>query len=121
MLFFNLWLSNQINSSLDSACCVVAFDCVVVVSQSVSEMGVSPGVDLPVPSANLRWVISRKAQLIAALDAGWLSLEEACSRYSLTSEEIISWRSRMIRHGMRGLRATGIQQYTPDWPRASHS
>jgi len=84
-------------------------------------MGVSSGVDLPVPSANLRWVISRKAQLIAALDAGWLSLEEACSRYSLTSEEIISWRSRMIRHGMRGLRATGIQQYTPDWPRASHS
>ncbi|NBS02521.1 MAG: DUF1153 domain-containing protein, partial [Rhizobiales bacterium] len=56
-----------------------------------------------------------------ALDAGWLSLDEACSRYSLTSEEIISWRSRMMRHGLRGLRATGIQQYTPDWPRAQSS
>ncbi|MFZ4788185.1 MAG: DUF1153 domain-containing protein [Beijerinckiaceae bacterium] len=93
----------------------------VVVSQSVSDQAVRGGVDLPVPSANLRWVISRKAQLIAALDAGWLSLEEACSRYSLTAEEIISWRSRMMRHGLRGLRATGIQQYTPDWPRAQSS
>ena len=100
---------------------VQAFDCVVVVSQSVSDQALYAGVELPVPSANLRWVISRKAQLIAALDAGWLSLEEACSRYSLTSEEIISWRSRMMRHGMRGLRATGIQQYTPDWPRAQSS
>ena len=79
------------------------------------------GVDLPDPDPHLRWVISRKAQLIAALDAGWLSLEEACQRYCLTAEEIISWRSRMMRHGLRGLRATGIQQYTPDWPRAKAS
>ena len=90
-------------------------------SQSVTDQAVRGGIDLPDPSPNLRWVISRKAQLIAALDAGFLTLEEACARYSLTVEEITSWRSRMGRHGLRGFRATGIQQYTPDWPRASAS
>ena len=90
------------------------FSCVVVVSRNLSDQDVLGDVDLPVPSADLRWVISRKAQLISALDAGFISLEEACLRYSLTSEEIMSWRSRMMRHGMDGLRATGIQQFTPN-------
>ena len=45
--------------------------------------------DLPPPSTK-RWVIRRKAQVVAAVRGGLLSLEEACSRYTLTVEEFLS-------------------------------
>ncbi len=34
-----------------------------------------------------RWVIRRKAEVVAAVRGGLLSLEEACARYTLTVEE----------------------------------
>src|SRR5438105_13060223 len=34
---------------------------------------------------------SRKAEVVAAVRGGLLSLEEACSRYTLTVEEFLSW------------------------------
>ena len=40
--------------------------------------------DLPAPGTK-RWVIRRKAEVVAAVRGGLLSLEEACSRYTLTS------------------------------------
>jgi len=42
--------------------------------------------DLPAPGTK-RWVIRRKAEVVAAVRGGLLSLEEACSRYTLTVEE----------------------------------
>ena len=42
--------------------------------------------DLPPPTTK-RWVISRKAEVVAAVRGGLLSLEEACARYTLTVEE----------------------------------
>ena len=42
--------------------------------------------DLPPPSTK-RWVIRRKAEVVAAVRGGLLSLEEACSRYTLTVDE----------------------------------
>jgi hypothetical protein len=39
--------------------------------------------DLPAPGTT-RWVIRRKAEVVAAVRGGLLSLEEACSRYMLT-------------------------------------
>jgi hypothetical protein len=66
--------------------------------------------DLPVPGTN-RWVIRRKAQVVAAVCGGLLSLEEACSRYSLTVEEFLAWQYAIDRNGLAGLRATRIQQY----------
>ena len=38
--------------------------------------------DLPLPGTK-RWVIRRKAEVVAAVRGGLLSLEEACSRYAL--------------------------------------
>jgi len=38
--------------------------------------------DLPAPGTK-RWVIRRKAEVVAAVRGGLLSLEEACSRYTL--------------------------------------
>ncbi|HEY7749324.1 MAG TPA: DUF1153 domain-containing protein [Aestuariivirgaceae bacterium] len=66
--------------------------------------------DLPPPGTR-RWVIRRKAEVVAAVRGGLLSLEEACNRYTLTVEEYLSWQRSIDRHGLAGLRTTRIQQY----------
>lgn len=66
--------------------------------------------DLP-PTSTRRWVIRRKAEVVAAVRGGLLSLEEACERYRLTVEEFLSWQMSIDRHGLAGLRTTRIQQY----------
>ena len=66
--------------------------------------------DLPSPGTQ-RWVIRRKAEIVAAVRGGLLSLEEACTRYGLTVEEFLSWQKSVEKHGLRGLRVTRIKQY----------
>jgi hypothetical protein len=65
--------------------------------------------DLPGPGT--RWVIRHKANVVAAVRGGLLSLHEACSRYTLTVEEILDWEHSFDQHGSAGLRTTRIQQY----------
>jgi hypothetical protein len=67
--------------------------------------------DLPAPGMKKRWVVRRKAQVVAAVRGGLLSLEEACSRYMLTVDEFLSWQSSIDRHGLGGLRVTRLQRY----------
>ena len=66
--------------------------------------------DLP-PRDTERWVIRRKAEVVAAVRGGLLSLDEACERYRLTNEEFIGWQNSIDQHGLAGLRTTRIQQY----------
>jgi hypothetical protein len=66
--------------------------------------------DLPAPGTK-RWVIRRKAEVVAAVRGGLLSLEEACARYTLTVEEFLAWQYSIDQHGLAGLRTTRIQQY----------
>jgi hypothetical protein len=66
--------------------------------------------DLP-PANTQRWVIRRKAEVVAAVRGGLLSLEDACRRYRITDEEFACWQQAIDRHGMQGLRTTRIQQY----------
>ena len=66
--------------------------------------------DLP-PTNTRRWVIRRKAEVVAAVRGGLLSLEEACERYTLTVDEFLSWQRSIDRYGMPGLRATRVQDY----------
>ena len=66
--------------------------------------------EIPAPVSH-RWVIRRKAEVVAAVRGGLLSLEEACNRYTLTVEEYLSWQRSIDRHGLAGLRTTRIQQY----------
>ena len=65
---------------------------------------------LPPPNTK-RWVIRRKAEVVAAVRSGLISLEEACERYKLSVEEFLSWQRLIDQHGMRGLRTTRLQQY----------
>ena len=66
--------------------------------------------DLP-PTNTRRWVIRRKAEVVAAVRGGLLSLDEACSRYTLTVEEFLSWQVSIDQHGLAGLRTTQLQEY----------
>ena len=66
--------------------------------------------DLPPPDTH-RWVIRRKAEVVAAVRGGLLSLEEACKRYTLTVEEFLNWQASIDRHGLPGLGTTRNQHY----------
>ncbi len=66
--------------------------------------------DLP-PSHTRRWVIRRKAEVVAAVRGGLLSIEGACTRYSISVEEYLAWERDIERHGLKGLRTTKLQQY----------
>jgi hypothetical protein len=66
--------------------------------------------DLPPPDTK-RWVVRRKATVVAAVRSGLISLEDACARYTLSVEEFLSWERAIDRHGLRGLRVTRLQEY----------
>ena len=66
--------------------------------------------DLP-DSKTRRWVIMRKAQVVAAVRGGLLSLDDACSRYRLTMDEYLNWQQSIDSHGLALLRTTMIQDY----------
>ena len=63
------------------------------------------------PRDTKRWVIRRKAEVVAAVRGGLLGIEEACERYKLTVDEFLSWQRSIDKHGLPGLRATRIQDY----------
>ena len=71
--------------------------------------------ELP-PANTRRWVVRRKAAVVAAVESGKITLEEACRRYQLTEEEFRAWQRAYDAHGLPGLRATRLQQYRSPRP-----
>lgn len=65
---------------------------------------------LPPPSTT-RWVVRRKAEVVAAVNGGLLTVDDVCARYGLTVEEFAGWQRAIDRSGMPGLRVTRIQHY----------
>jgi len=63
------------------------------------------------PPGTTRWVVRRKAEVVAAVDGGLLTFEEVCDRYDLSMEEYAAWKRAVERSGMPGLRVTRIQHY----------
>ncbi len=66
--------------------------------------GVLTLADLP-PENTARWVPQRKAEIIAAVGGGLLSLPDACTRYKISDEEFCAWVEAYERFGLAGLRA----------------
>lgn len=66
--------------------------------------------DLP-PSGTRRWVASRKAAVVHAVDFGLITPDEALATWSLSEEELAGWRSALSRHGIVALRATSLKMY----------
>ena len=65
---------------------------------------------LPPPDTR-RWVIRRKAEVVAAVHSGLLGRDEARERYRLSAEEFLNWEQLIAAHGLRGLQVTRLQQY----------
>ena len=63
------------------------------------------------PAGTTRWVPRRKAEVVAAVSGGLLSIDNVCEYYDLTLEEFASWQRAVDRSGMPGLRVTQIQHY----------
>ena len=53
-----------------------------------------------------RWITRRKAEVVAAVRAGRIDLDEACTRYGITIEEFLSWQRLLDEHGLHGLGVT---------------
>ena len=68
--------------------------------------------DLPPPETR-HWVPRRKAEVVAAVRGGLISIEEACDRYAMAREEFLSWSNSVELRGLRGLRTTKMQHYRP--------
>ncbi len=66
--------------------------------------------DLP-PKTTVRWVASRKARVVEAVDAGLIDVEEACEIYGLSDEELNAWRRLVREFGVKGLKVTQTQKY----------
>jgi hypothetical protein len=59
----------------------------------IADDGEASWPDLP-PINTLRWNAGRKAQVVAAVEAGMLSVAQACRRYGLSPEEFQEWQRR---------------------------
>ncbi len=77
----------------------------------IGPLGEALTVDSLPPPDTTRWVVRRKAEVVAAVNGGLLSVDDVCQRYNLSAEEFASWQRAVDRSGMPGLRVTRIQHY----------
>jgi hypothetical protein len=68
------------------------------------------GAGFPLPPARpARWVPHRKAEVIAAVQGGYLSIDQACRRYELSVEEYLLWQRGVTLLGLAGLRVNSAK------------
>ena len=80
-------------------------------AQVIGPLGEPLTLDSLPPAGTAHWVVRRKAEVVAAVNGGLLSVDDACRRYALTVEEFAGWQRAVDRSGMPGLRVTRIQHY----------
>lgn len=66
--------------------------------------------ELPPPDTK-RWVASRKARVVLAVQSGLVDKGEVCEMYDLTAEEFESWLDAVKSHGIKALKVTKLQNY----------
>ncbi|HEU0162896.1 MAG TPA: DUF1153 domain-containing protein [Rhizomicrobium sp.] len=69
------------------------------------------------PAGTVRWVARRKAEVVAAVNGGLLTMPEACRRYGLSVEEFMEWERAYEADGLDGLR---VSHRAAPPPRAVH-
>jgi hypothetical protein len=57
-----------------------------------------------------RWVPSRKAEIVAAVREGFISLDDALERYALSIDEYLMWQRGLELFGYAGLRVNKSKQ-----------
>ena len=71
------------------------------------ELQVGPPLMESLPRPNTkRWIVRRKAAVVAAVRSGTITIEEVCRVYELSEEEVLSWECAFETHGLAGLRVT---------------
>src|SRR3546814_16648107 len=55
------------------------------------------------PRDTKRWIVRRKAEVVAAVRGGLITSDEACARYRLSPEELASWQPAVERSDERGV------------------
>jgi hypothetical protein len=63
------------------------------------------------PSDIVRWSPQRKEAVVEALRAGVITLDEACQRYRLSAEELLTWQWAVEADGVGALSVTRLQYY----------
>ncbi len=66
--------------------------------------------DLP-PRDTRRWVASRKAAVVRAVQNSLISLQECMETYDISEEEYESWARAVAEHGEQALKATSLQKF----------
>lgn len=66
--------------------------------------------DLP-PENTRRWVASRKAVVVMAVEHGLITQQTALERYDLSAEEFGLWQAAIGQHGIEALKVTALQKY----------
>ena len=61
-------------------------------------------------SRTVRWVMRRKVEVLTAVRGGLLSIDDACNRYGISSDEFIAWNNAMDRFGPVGLHASRLRR-----------
>lgn len=59
----------------------------------------------------VKWTPLRKAEVVAAVKGGLITIDEALRRYDLSVEELAGWQRAIERHGMPGLQMNRAQHY----------
>src|SRR5690349_24786047 len=80
-------------------------------AQVIGPLGEPLTLDSLPPAGTTRWVVRRKAEVVAAVSGGLLTVDEACERYSLSLEAFTGWQRAVDRSGMPRLRVTRIKHY----------
>ena len=66
--------------------------------------------DLP-DAQTRRWVASRKAAVVRAVNVGLIKRKEALEIYDLSEEEFEAWQAAVEQYGEAALKATSVQRY----------
>lgn len=80
-------------------------------NDEIQNRSVATIIDSLPPANTKRWVPNRKANVVNAIRNGAMSRIEACSRYSLSDEELRLWERALDTVGIPGLRVTRVQIY----------
>lgn len=73
-------------------------------------------VEKSAPVAPMRWVMQRKLELLRDIRNGKLTVDQACDRYRLSTDELFAWREALERQGPNGLLATRRNRHYPEPP-----
>ncbi len=63
------------------------------------------------PSDEKRWTARRKAAVVIAVRDGRIAREEACRRYRLSREELLTWEEAFKKYGNPGLYVERLLQH----------